>query len=436
MARACLRVVLFTIVGMVLVSCAAQTPQQGFDPEAVESLEANAAQRSPQTPPSQSPDSFVVDPGTPEFGRYIEEEVNNFLVILDASGSEFLPHQQQIKLKVAKDIARRFNQRTPERSLFGGLRRYGWQSGAFTAETSLLYGMAPYDREEFAKAIEIVRWAGGKSPLALAIDKAGDDLSLAPEDEYLALVIVTDGKIPTRDPDPVEAAKRIRQRYGDRICIYTVAVGDEIPFEQANTSNNRPKYHDEYELLRNIAREGKCGYMVTDNDLIPDDNMDRLVHDVFHRGRTFEPTTKALEPCPDQDNDGVCDEVDKCTGTPKGAQVDKDGCWVLGKVRFDLNKWNIKPENRPMLDDIARVLKRNPGVRLAVQGHTCTIWTEEYNMKLSHWRAMAVTSYLVSKDVNPDQLTVEGYGFHRPTASNRTDEGRRLNRRAEFKRIQ
>jgi OmpA-OmpF porin, OOP family len=433
MARTCLRVLFFIMIGMVLASCAAQTPQQGFTPEAIEDPEADPSRETPRQPTSQSPDSFVVDPETLEFGRYMEENVDNFLVILDASGSKFLPYEQHIKLKVAKDITRRFNQRTPERPLFGGLRRYGWEAGAFTTPTSLLYGMNRYDREDFGEAVEIVRWAGGKSPMALAIDKASDDLSLAPQDEYLALVIISDGKILTKDPNPVDAARRIKQRYGDRICIYTVAVGDDIPFDKAGTPEHQKKYREKYELLRSIAREGQCGYMVTSNDLIPDDNMDRFVHDVFHRGRTMEP--KALEPCPDEDGDGVCDDVDKCPGTPVGAKVDKDGCWILDKVWFDLNKWNIKPEYRPVLDEIARVLKMNPDVALAVQGHTCTIWTEEYNMKLSHWRAMSVTAYLVSRGVNPEQLSVEGYGFHRPMASNRTDEGRRLNRRAEFRRI-
>jgi len=131
MARTCLRVVLLMIVGMVLASCAAQTPQQEFDPEALENREAGADPESASPPPSQSPDSFVVDPETLEFGRYMEEEVDNFLVILDASGSKFLPYQQQIKLKVAKDITRRFNQKTPERPLFGGLRRYGWVPATF-----------------------------------------------------------------------------------------------------------------------------------------------------------------------------------------------------------------------------------------------------------------------------------------------------------------
>jgi OOP family OmpA-OmpF porin len=57
-------------------------------------------------------------------------------------------------------------------------------------------------------------------------------------------------------------------------------------------------------------------------------------------------------------------------------------------------------------------------------------------MKLSYWRAQAVQSYLVNQGVSPDQLSVEGYGFHRPYSDNETDKGRSLNRRAEFKQIQ
>ncbi|MFW5854431.1 MAG: hypothetical protein ACOCW9_03800, partial [Thermodesulfobacteriota bacterium] len=74
MARTCLRVVLLMIVGMVLASCAAQTPQQEFDPEALENREAGVDPESAAPPPSQSPDSFVVDPETLEFGQYMEEE--------------------------------------------------------------------------------------------------------------------------------------------------------------------------------------------------------------------------------------------------------------------------------------------------------------------------------------------------------------------------
>ncbi|MEE4355466.1 MAG: OmpA family protein [Desulfococcaceae bacterium] len=442
MERSWLNFLFFLLLMFVLTACASQQTQNEFDAGASGSPEAGAVPGGADSGGvsdvaasyPESADGFVVDPDKLEFGKYMEEHVDNFLVILDASGSKFLPYRQQIKLKVAKDITRRFNKKTPERPLFGGLRRYGWEAGAFTTRTSLLYGMTAYDREDYADAIEVVRWAGGKSPLALAIDRASDDFQAAPDGptDYLALVIVSDGKILKEDPDPVLAARRIKERYGDRICIYTVAVGDDFPFDKANVPKEKWRYHEKYKLLRDVAKEGKCGYMVTADDLIPDENMETFADDVFTRRKRLLDRL----PCPDADGDGVCDDVDKCPGTPKGAKVDKDGCWILGRVQFDLNKWNIKDEYKAMLNDIAYVLRLNPDVKLAVQGHTCTIWTEDYNMKLSHWRAMAVMSYLINQGAKPEQLAVEGYGFHRPFASNETDEGRILNRRAEFKRLQ
>jgi len=434
MARSCIKFCFFIMLTIFLTGCISGTPKKDLQSETGQSsVSGNSSGMKPQS--ASSPDSFVVDPEKLEFGGYMEEEVDNFLVIFDASASEFLPYKQQIKFKVAKDILRRFNQKTPDRPLFGGLRRYGWEAGAFTTTTSLLYGMTNYSRQDYANAIEIMRWAGGKTPLAFAIDKGSDDLDLAPKDEYLAMVIISDGKVLKNEPDSVMAARRTKERYGDRICIYTVAIGDDVPFDKKDLPEAKKRYHEKYKLLRDIAKEGKCGYMITSDDLIPDKNMAQFAHDVFHRGRSFEPEPRVAEPCPDEDADGVCDDKDKCPGTPKGAKVDKDGCWILDKVQFDLNKWNIKPEYKPILDEVARVLKLNPGVALAIQGHTCTIWTEEYNMNLSQWRAISVRTYLLNKGVGADQLTVEGFGFHRPFASNETEEGRILNRRAEFRRI-
>lgn len=442
MTRTCLKVSVFVaaIIILMLTGCAGQPDANRAEPSGNQGAAAGSADGSTASGNPMfegvTTDDFTVDPETLEFGTYMEEYVDNFLVILDASGSKFLPYQQQIKLKVAKDITRRFNQKTPNRPLFGGLRRYGWEAGAFTTPTEIIYGMTNYNRAAFADAIEIVRWAGGKSPLSLAIDEASNDFQAAPSGpkDYLALVIVSDGKILKGEPDPVLAARRIKQRYGDRICIYTVAVGDDIPFDKASVPKAQWRYHEKFKLLRDIAKEGQCGYMVTADDLIPDENMETFADDVFTRRRQL-PGMLDRGPCPDADGDGVCDDRDKCPGTPKGAKVDEDGCWILPVVQFDLNKWDIRPEYQQDLRDVANVLRINPDVRLAVQGHTCTIWTEDYNMKLSHWRAMSVMTFLVNNGARPDQLAVEGYGFRRPVASNKTEEGRIRNRRAEFKQI-
>ncbi len=138
--------------------------------------------------------------------------------------------------------------------------------------------------------------------------------------------------------------------------------------------------------------------------------------------------------CPlDSDHDGVCDYLDQCPNTPVGAKVDKRGCWVLGGVLFDVDKWTIRPQFMSLLDDVVRVLKENPDLRLEIQGHTDNTGSFKYNMKLSKKRAKAVMNYLVERGISPSRLIAKGYGYTMPVASNDTPEGRAKNRRVELK---
>ena len=137
--------------------------------------------------------------------------------------------------------------------------------------------------------------------------------------------------------------------------------------------------------------------------------------------------------CPvDEDGDGVVNSQDRCPGTPVGARVDDRGCWIVGSVLFDLGKDDIRSDYYYLLDEVARVLKRNPGMSIEVQGHTCTIGSAKYNQELSERRANAVRNYLTKKGINSGRLTARGYGYTRPVAASTTDAGKRLNRRVEF----
>ena len=140
--------------------------------------------------------------------------------------------------------------------------------------------------------------------------------------------------------------------------------------------------------------------------------------------------------CPlDTDGDGVYDYLDKCPGTPKGARVDNRGCWVLKGVYFDTAKWSIKTESYPVLDEVIDVLKRNPDVKVEVQGHTDNVGKAQYNQSLSEKRAKSVMEYLLKKGVRSSQLSYKGYGLERPIATNETPEGRSKNRRVELQPI-
>ena len=138
--------------------------------------------------------------------------------------------------------------------------------------------------------------------------------------------------------------------------------------------------------------------------------------------------------CPlDSDGDGVPDYLDKCPGTPADAKVDARGCWVLEGVHFDFDKSDIKPQYRHILDEAASVLKKNPGLKIEIRGHTDSTGTRAYNQKLSEARAKSVLEYFVSKGVNRANLSAKGYGQDNPAETNETKEGRYKNRRVELK---
>ncbi len=134
----------------------------------------------------------------------------------------------------------------------------------------------------------------------------------------------------------------------------------------------------------------------------------------------------------DSDGDGVYDDMDECPGTPKGAVVNQVGCWVVGNLLFDYDKSNIKPQYYSDLDQVIRVLKQNPGLRVEIQGHTDNIGSKNYNLPLSRRRAKSVANYLIRNGVDRNRLTTEGYWFSRPVAPNTTPEGRAKNRRVEL----
>jgi OOP family OmpA-OmpF porin len=135
----------------------------------------------------------------------------------------------------------------------------------------------------------------------------------------------------------------------------------------------------------------------------------------------------------DSDNDGVIDANDRCPGTPAGATVNRVGCWIIKGLLFDFGKADIKPIYHQFLDNVVRVLKKNPEMLIEIQGHTDSIGSAAFNMTLSVKRAQAVADYLTSHGIDANRLTVTGFGETRPVASNDTEEGRAQNRRVQLK---
>jgi outer membrane protein OmpA-like peptidoglycan-associated protein len=106
---------------------------------------------------------------------------------------------------------------------------------------------------------------------------------------------------------------------------------------------------------------------------------------------------------------------------------------ILEKVHFYVNDAKIRPESFPVLDAVAATLVAHPEVeRIRVEGHTDSDGSESHNLDLSNRRAASVRLYLVERGIDPFRLESVGYGELYPVATNRTPEGREMNRRVEF----
>jgi len=102
-------------------------------------------------------------------------------------------------------------------------------------------------------------------------------------------------------------------------------------------------------------------------------------------------------------------------------------------IYFDSGKSTLRPESLPTLQEIAKLMKAAPALKLYVVGHTDNTGTFDANLKLSMDRATEVVNALVSQHgVNAASLKAYGDGPTAPVATNETEEGKALNRRVEL----
>lgn len=101
-------------------------------------------------------------------------------------------------------------------------------------------------------------------------------------------------------------------------------------------------------------------------------------------------------------------------------------------VLFAFDSSVIRESAKATLAKVARALANNPDETLHIEGHTCDIGTEEYNMGLSERRANSVKEYLVNSGISEDRITMEAFGESEPLVPNESEAARELNRRVEL----
>ncbi len=147
-------------------------------------------------------------------------------------------------------------------------------------------------------------------------------------------------------------------------------------------------------------------------------------------------------PIPDTDGDGVNDEEDRCVTIP--GPKENFGCPIIPpevkkkvdmaakNILFVTGSYKLQSSSYKGLNEVVKIMQDNPGMQLAIDGHTDNVGSEEMNQTLSDNRAGSVKAYIVSKGIDESRITSAGHGETMPIADNKTAAGRQKNRRSEM----
>ncbi len=123
--------------------------------------------------------------------------------------------------------------------------------------------------------------------------------------------------------------------------------------------------------------------------------------------------------------------------TSEAAAVSREGNLLSitfkGDVTFDTNSAEVRPGLYSEINRVAGILNQYPQTLIQVEGHTDSVGSDDFNMKLSQRRANTVKTLLVQRGVAASRIETIGYGETMPVATNNTEVGRQMNRRVEIK---
>ena len=105
---------------------------------------------------------------------------------------------------------------------------------------------------------------------------------------------------------------------------------------------------------------------------------------------------------------------------------------IFNHVLFDFDKAVLKPEGKAEADKVVADLKKFDKDTMVIEGHTCDIGTDSYNMGLGQRRADSVKKYMVEQGIAEGRVTTKSFGETKPAVPNDSAEHRKLNRRAMF----
>ncbi|MFY7670415.1 OmpA family protein [Tenacibaculum sp. MEBiC06402] len=126
--------------------------------------------------------------------------------------------------------------------------------------------------------------------------------------------------------------------------------------------------------------------------------------------------------------------IEKITADKMINDINSQG-YVSLSINFDMGKSRIKAESYEIINEISKMLKSNPDLKISIEGHTDNTGDENTNLKLSNNRAKSVLIALLDEGIDESRLTSKGFGQTKPIEDNSTEDDRAKNRRVELRKI-
>lgn len=315
-------------------------------------------------------------------------KADNFVVLLDTSGSMNTEDAGRARMAAAEDWTASFNSAVPAMEFKAGLITFGKGAtgsciGYGIANT--MYGLTAYNAADFGRALGSLKCAASDTPIVDAIDAT--TAMLAEDKGLTAVIIVSDFNF--NDPAAVQTSlAALKAAHPNNICVHTVKIGNDTA-------------HDG--IIAGMTDAAGCDSSVSAADVAGGAALSKYV-----AATLLTPLERALS---------------YTTHT------------LSAEVLFDFDKSVVKEQGKVELQKLANTI-RSQGMSVGdidVIGHTDSVGTDQYNQALSVRRALAVKDYIAQHGVDPGIIDAIGMGERQPAASNATAAGRAQNRRVDIR---
>jgi len=102
------------------------------------------------------------------------------------------------------------------------------------------------------------------------------------------------------------------------------------------------------------------------------------------------------------------------------------------RLQFAFDDYSLSTKSKENLEKLAGWMKKTEMAKIQIEGHTCDIGTNEYNLALGERRANSAKTYLEGLGVSSGRISTISYGEERPLVPNTDEANRSKNRRDEF----